>query len=205
RVLVFDSSFNPPTNAHAALARAPLNVAGGSADTTLLLLSVTNADKAPKPGDATPEQRLEMMQLMAQELGEDVAVAAIDAPTFVGKARALRSLGAAQLAFSLGADTLTRLVKPSYYGSEEAMHKALRAFFNDDSARVVCAHRDAEPVPNAAQEYIDAGSVALVNLGERAEGVSSSAVRAKIAQGDESWREMVSSSIVRYILQHGLY
>ena len=49
-ISVLDSSFNPPTNAHAALARAPLDALGEQPDATLLLLSVTNADKAPKPG-----------------------------------------------------------------------------------------------------------------------------------------------------------
>lgn len=105
----------------------------------------------------------------------------------------------------MGADTLTRLMKASYYGSEEAMHAALRGFFHDDGARVVCAHRDAEPVPSAAREYIEEGVVALVELGEDAQGVSSSAVRAKIARGDESWKDMVSASIAQYILSEKLY
>lgn len=69
-----------------------------SYDAHLLLLSVTNAEKVLKPGDAGPEQRLEMMQLFAKELqssGVDhsagnLAVAVIDEPTFVGKSRQLR-------------------------------------------------------------------------------------------------------------------
>jgi nicotinamide-nucleotide adenylyltransferase len=107
RLSVLDSSFNPPTLAHAALAMlappnhtedsgsisSPLN----SYDAHLLLLSVTNADKARRPGDAGLEQRLEMMTLLAKELqpsgvgysASNVAVAAIDEPTFVGKARQL--------------------------------------------------------------------------------------------------------------------
>ncbi|EJD49540.1 Nucleotidylyl transferase [Auricularia subglabra TFB-10046 SS5] len=208
RVLVLDASFNPPTKAHLALARTPIDSNGTPADATLLLLSVTNADKRPKPGDATPEQRLEMMRILANELGEPVAVAAIDAPTFVGKAHALRSLGATQLSFAMGTDTLVRLLNSKYYGdSTDAMHSALRSFFHGDHARVLCAHRDGEPVPESAREYMnaDANFVSLVELGETAEGVSSSEVRASIARGDSVWRNMVSSSIAQYILHEGLY
>ncbi len=50
-----------------------------------------------KPGDAGLEQRLEMMELLAKEPqssevdhSDNIAVAAIDEPTFVGKARQLR-------------------------------------------------------------------------------------------------------------------
>ena len=85
------------------------------------------------------------------------------------------------------------------------MHTALRAFFQADGARVACAHRDAEPAPDGAREYIDGGFVSLIDLGERADGISSSTVRAKIARGDASWKDMVSSSMAQYILQHGLY
>src|SRR6202034_4536849 len=63
----------------------------------LLLLSVRNADKALKPGDATYLQRLDMMTLLAKDIYDkdapaydaNVAVAIIDEPTFVGKAAAL--------------------------------------------------------------------------------------------------------------------
>jgi len=58
---------------------------------------VTNAGRALRPGDAGLEQRLEMMILLAKELqlsgvghsAGNVAVAAIDEATFVGKSRQL--------------------------------------------------------------------------------------------------------------------
>ncbi|KAI0663915.1 hypothetical protein C8Q70DRAFT_953719 [Cubamyces menziesii] len=80
-------------------------------DARLLLLSVRNADKQLKPGDATYEQRIEMMVLLAHDLARsharnvgavredfsestphepNVAVAIIDEPTFVGKSAILR-------------------------------------------------------------------------------------------------------------------
>jgi nicotinamide-nucleotide adenylyltransferase len=74
-------------------------------DAKLLLLSVRNADKTLKSGDATYEQRLEMMYLLSKDISasvsqlpEDksesahanVAIAIVDEPTFVGKAVVLR-------------------------------------------------------------------------------------------------------------------
>ena len=105
RISVLDSSFNPPTLAHLALARSkpPESTAQTDYDARLLLLSVRNADKAPpKAGEPTYEQRLEMMTLLAKELKEvpiessssqttqNVAVAIIDEPTFVRKSAVLR-------------------------------------------------------------------------------------------------------------------
>ncbi|KAI1797022.1 Nucleotidylyl transferase [Ganoderma leucocontextum] len=118
QISVLDSSFNPPTLAHIALANtlppppqdAPPTQAPHDFDARLLLLSVRNADKLLKPGDATYEQRMEMMVLLAQELAHprarnipsahpapsqpiarepNVAVAIIDEPTFVGKSAVL--------------------------------------------------------------------------------------------------------------------
>lgn len=79
RISVLDSSFNPPTLAHRALASVTLPPHLGSEDypssadevdfdARLLLLSVRNADKALKPTDATYVQRLEMMVLLAKDM-----------------------------------------------------------------------------------------------------------------------------------------
>ena len=118
RVAVLDSSFNPPTRAHLALA---LLATPDTCDSTLLLLSVRNADKQLKSGDAPHIERLEMMshfaddlarvqieanwypiptcapvspsssepQPPAQNLWPVVVTAAIDEPTFVGKSTIL--------------------------------------------------------------------------------------------------------------------
>ncbi|KAF8656193.1 hypothetical protein AX16_002631 [Volvariella volvacea WC 439] len=114
QIMVFDSSFNPPTKAHLALANHPRPRSqraagdGKDYDAKLLLLSVRNADKTLKPGDASYIQRLEMMSLLARDVtqrnqdavsetgGEsvepaNVAVAIIDEPTFVGKSSILRA------------------------------------------------------------------------------------------------------------------
>ncbi|KAI0671459.1 hypothetical protein C8Q78DRAFT_1189019 [Trametes maxima] len=114
-VSVLDSSFNPPTLAHLALANTPpppSSTAQGpphvhACHARLLLLSVRNADKLPKPGDATYEQRIDMMVALARDLNRpspphahepNVAVAIIDEPTFVGKSPVLLAFLAHRIA-----------------------------------------------------------------------------------------------------------
>lgn len=172
RISVLDSSFNPPTLAHLALAKSkpPLALPGidsisaaAGYDARLLLLSVRNADKSLKPGDATHSQRVEMMIELAHELEgqsggsvqSNVAVALINEPTFVRKSTVLsQAIGerlaskpspALQLTFLLGFDTLERLFDPRYYGSPDSMLQSIRSFLSDppsgEGSRVVCAHR----------------------------------------------------------------
>ncbi|KAI1445808.1 Nucleotidylyl transferase [Annulohypoxylon stygium] len=84
RLLVLDSSFNPPTLAHQQMALSALSeyrqAASGSSNNgndklrVLLLLAINNADKAPKP--AAFPQRLAMMYIFAQDLLASTTVAA---------------------------------------------------------------------------------------------------------------------------------
>ncbi|KAI0707164.1 hypothetical protein C8Q76DRAFT_748180 [Earliella scabrosa] len=78
-ISVLDSSFNPPTLAHLALANLRPSQATPNPSATpsplpddfdarLLLLSVRNVDKQLKPRDAIFEQRMEMMVLLAHDL-----------------------------------------------------------------------------------------------------------------------------------------
>ncbi|ETW83294.1 hypothetical protein HETIRDRAFT_409165, partial [Heterobasidion irregulare TC 32-1] len=141
RISVLDSSFNPPTRAHLALASLPHYSQSAPSDSSseydarLLLLSVRNADKHLKLGDATHVQRMEMMLLLAHDIRDNnTAVAIIDEPTFVGKSTALiaflRShllqlslsppasvVSSIELSFVQGFDTLERLLSPRYYDS----------------------------------------------------------------------------------------
>ncbi|KAG6373400.1 hypothetical protein JVT61DRAFT_6549 [Boletus reticuloceps] len=173
-ISVLDASFNPPTLAHLALANSfpPLShqrslapsAPAESYDARMLLLSVRNADKVLKPGDATFVQRLEMMRLLSHDMrsietsessggfpqiSDNVAIAIVDEPTFVGKSTVLlhflkKRLAAVvessnspnstsikrdasypfpspKLTFFLGFDTLIRLFSPRYYPSEQVM------------------------------------------------------------------------------------
>lgn len=124
-ISVLDSSFNPPTLAHLALANTPFPQCfrkspqdSGSFHAKLLLLSVRNADKSLKPSDATYAQRLDMMVSLARDSplesdppslhhdlkdephssdSPNIAVGIIDEPTFVGKSHILQEFLRAKL------------------------------------------------------------------------------------------------------------
>ncbi|CAE6519450.1 unnamed protein product [Rhizoctonia solani] len=183
QISVLDSSFNPPTNAHAALAFQ-------SADSSrLLLFSVSNVDKTPKKGDATSVQRLEMIVALAEHLGGDVGVGAVNEPTFVGKSTILREcLGTAnepKLTFLMGWDTITRFFAPRYYPSPSAMVSKLRTFFNDERSSLVCARRGSHPDSEEegflhseyVREFYDGGRIKIVDLDSQVRDISSTDVR----------------------------
>ncbi|KAI0303585.1 hypothetical protein B0F90DRAFT_1707174 [Multifurca ochricompacta] len=215
RITVLDSSFNPPTLSHRALALLP--AADSAADARLLLLSVRNADKTPRPGDASPSQRVEMMVRLAGDV--NAAVALVDAPTFIHKAERLRTAlpAGAQLSFVQGIDTLERFLSPQYYGdgSLETMHAALRRFFapEGDDARLVCARRAMGPadlrgesvIIEAAQEWLQADRISIVDIDSELQTFSSSEVRAKVRARDDSWRRMVPDVIADYIEEQNLF
>jgi nicotinamide-nucleotide adenylyltransferase len=205
-IAVFDSSYNPPTRAHFAISLTSFPLAGLSSTSLeirqhdgqseeedpytarLLLLSARNVDKTLKPGDATFDQRIEMMHLQALDMEErsttsrsaekdasagNVAVAALNHPTFVGKSdillrwfreRRLAELGideskdspTIRLTFLIGTDTLTRLFIPKYYEPSptlgSTMQDHLRKFFTTDNSDIVVAHRGASPKARAEEE-----------------------------------------------------
>ena len=251
-VLVLDSSFNPPTLAHLALANTrpppkkhtkPFDVP--DYDAKLLLLSVRNADKSMKPQDASYLQRLEMMSLLAQDVlpkgdASNVAVAIIDEPTFVGKSACLQSffkarflaLAAArpspttydtQLTFSLGLDTLERLVQPHYYPSQSYMIESLRKFLSPgpdgDDSYIVCARRvpsksslhqtsDSSLTLTPAQEFIASERITLIDIDEDLRSYSSSEVRdvlARLGVDSSGWKKLVTARVADYIVSEKLY
>jgi hypothetical protein len=135
--------------------------------------SLARKRRVQLPGDATFDQRIEMMHLQAldmeerraaaQAVGEDsscknVAVAALNHPTFVGKSdillrwfreRRMAELGfknadetpSIRLTFLIGTDTLTRLFIPKYYEPSSTlgrnMSDHLRKFFTTDNSDIV--------------------------------------------------------------------
>jgi nicotinamide-nucleotide adenylyltransferase len=214
-VTVLDSSFNPPTLAHRALALLP--VASSPTDARLLLLSVRNADKVPRPGDASPVQRVEMMVRLAHEV--NAAVGLVDAPAFVHKAEILRAAlpAGVQLTFVQGIDTLERFLAPRYYGdgSITAMHAALRRFFapDGDNSRIICTRRVVElanpqgesAILEAAREWVEANRINIVDIDNELQTFSSSEVRAKVRAKDSYWRQMVPNGIAEYIEEHNSY
>ncbi|KAI9170890.1 Vacuolar protein sorting-associated protein [Paramyrothecium foliicola] len=142
-LIVLDSSFNPPTTAHAQMARSALQAAEGPRR-LMLLLAVNNADKAPKP--ASFPQRLALMEAFGRELldglrneetGDTVADPSEDRglqidlgvttlPYFHDKSLAITESGfygseaeerqEPTQVFLAGFDTLVRIFNPKYYG-----------------------------------------------------------------------------------------
>ena len=236
RLSVLDSSFNPPTLAHLALANSPPVGDAVEYDAKLLLLSVRNVDKLQKPTDATLIQRLNMMFLHAQDMDlaladspSNVAIAVVDEPTFVGKSSALLAFlhkhlqglnpplsnpdVTIHLTFLQGFDTLQRLFSTQYYPSETSMLASLRHFFSaeGDNSTVVCAwrgdgrkERAFESLP-LSREFVDAGRIVMLEIGERNHNLSSTKVRDLRRKGDEEWKRVVSARIASYIELQGLY
>lgn len=99
-ITVLDSSFNPPHAAHVALAESAASLrsaGGGGGDLSvarLLAFTVTNVDKDLDPRDL--HHRLELIRALAVDLEanaawDNVAVAVLDAATFVKKAEILNA------------------------------------------------------------------------------------------------------------------
>ncbi|KDN50715.1 hypothetical protein RSAG8_01213, partial [Rhizoctonia solani AG-8 WAC10335] len=189
QISVLDSSFNPPTNAHAALASQPT-----APNPRLLLLSISNVDKVPKKGDAASVQRLEMMVALAERLGDEVGVGAVNEPTFVAKSTILREcLDTAELTFLMGWDTITRFFAPRYYPSPQAMMliNVPHGMGHDnpvlctERSSLICARRGSHPDTEEeeflrseyVQEFYDAGKIRIVDLDEKVRDISSTDVR----------------------------
>ncbi|SJL09787.1 uncharacterized protein ARMOST_13168 [Armillaria ostoyae] len=175
KVLILDSSFNPPTLAHLALARC-----GNDYDARILMLSTTNADKKLAPGDATLAQRQSMMAL----LGFHIAV--IDEPTFVGKARRLHAeMPSASWNFVMGWDTVERSRARIVYAP-----RAGSGGIDVWTAAEWVGARD-KVVPAAISDEFLARS--------------STAVRNAIKSGNGTWRDKVPLAIAEYIDKERLY
>ncbi len=174
-IAVLDSSFNPPTLAHRGIALSPALLAEeGQYDAHLLLFSCRNADKGTgKAGDATPVQRAEMMQILAQDLEKtlsekslpcNVAVAFVEPPLMMTKstlchehiARVFREqeqdLPPIRLHWQAGMDTLERFFALRYYDSREAFLESSRHFFEVERTTFVAATRAQASLPGKAME-----------------------------------------------------
>ncbi|GAB0138092.1 hypothetical protein EsDP_00006337 [Epichloe bromicola] len=134
-LVVLDSSFNPPTRAHAQMAKSAMESAGPGAR-LLLLLAVNNADKGAGPGGLAP--RLGMMEGFARELarggggggGDDaeIDVAVTKGALFHEKARSIAASGVygdgdgdgdgVRQVYLCGFDTVIRIFDPRYYGDD---------------------------------------------------------------------------------------
>lgn len=133
RILVLDSSFNPPHLAHYTLAKEALKFkysdieTGKSESSLLLLLSVKNADKVLET-PASFDHRLNMMLLMAHYLEKNldvhVSIGLTNHAKFVDKSVSIinylkeyfaSDYHSMKLTFAVGFDTLIRILDPNYY------------------------------------------------------------------------------------------
>lgn len=137
RILVLDSSFNPPTRAHhglltTAIQQYPPDFFNGH----LLLFAMRNVDK--QLSGASVLQRVQMMEIVARQQ-PNTAVAVTQYGRFIDKAQCLQQWiqEPAELYFIVGYDTITRLLDQSYY--DVPVQQALDPFFQ--SCRLVCADR----------------------------------------------------------------
>ncbi|KAK0204929.1 Nucleotidylyl transferase [Desarmillaria ectypa] len=197
KVLILDSSFNPPTLAHLALA-----LCGNDYDARILMLSTTNADKKLAPGDATLAQRQSMMALLG------LPITVIDEPTFVGKARRLHSeMPSATWDFVMGWDTVERVFAEKYYTGKD-MTAELRGFFFESRARILYAPRVGAggiDVWATVERVGGREKVVPAAISDEFAAYSSTAVRNAIKFGKGTWRDKVPPVIAEYIDKERLY
>lgn len=171
---ILDSSFNPPSTAHLALATTALKQHAPTEPgpyRLLLLFSTHNADKAPSP--ASFVQRIALMAAFAQDLSRSLhsAAAPLDTdlsdisidigltkePYYSDKSAAIT---AATPSFYpsrpchvhlVGYDTLIRFCNPKYYPNSKPPLGALKPFFDaGHKLRVTQRPRDAKDASSDA-------------------------------------------------------
>jgi nicotinamide-nucleotide adenylyltransferase len=175
----------------------------------LLLLSVNNADKAPKP--ASFEQRLCMMECFGREfLGEtagsevQVDIGVTTRPYFTDKAVVIAESDFyggmhAEYVFLAGFDTMIRIFDGKYYKAGGGMRQALDPFFEkcrlrittrpdnkwgstEDQSAYLEKLRDPEGEFAAGGGNVDWIERVEMVTGEEGDGVSSSAARDKVKE-----------------------
>jgi nicotinamide-nucleotide adenylyltransferase len=233
-LVILDSSFNPPSKAHFALALTALS-RSKSPSRLLLLLGTKNADKhAPTP--ATPLHRLAMLLMFATDLhdtlssGTDevpVDIGLVNIPYFADKAAAIEQTKPAIYAEGtrqihvMGYDTIVRLLAPRYYAQFNPPLSALEPLFGRAHEALVVLRPDGE---SSVEEQMDkvrgliTGKLtkegfkdewqALVDMVESkdAAGISSTEVR-KAAEAHE-WdvvESMCTPSVAAWIRDQGLF
>jgi len=179
RLGVFPGTFNPPTVAHLALARAALAEVGE-------VLFVLPRSFPHKPyRDTTLEQRLELLAA-ALEGASLFSMAVADGGLFIEIARECRKIypPPVRLSFVCGRDAAERVAGWDY-GRRGAWQEMLQEF------DLLVAPRAGESRPEAGDGLALAGTLA-VDPGWAT--VSASEVRRRIAAGD-AWEHLVPAEI----------
>ncbi|QRW17711.1 Type 1 phosphatases regulator YPI1 [Rhizoctonia solani] len=203
-ISVLDSSFNPrPTR------MPPWPLSRLSYPSHQAQAAAPSLHKQRGQGSQTrrcdPEQRLEMMVALAQKLGQDVAVGAVNEPTFVGKSEILREhcsdTGKPELTFLMGWDTIVRFFAPRYYPSPSQMLSKLRTFFNEEGSSIVCARRGSHP-DTEEEEFLRPRKIKITDLDQSVRDISSTDVRKGTIETAERY---CSKEVVEIIKREQLY
>lgn len=231
---VLDASFNPPHLAHAKLVKLALEHyahIGSQAISILFLLATNNADKSAQ--DITSlARRLDMMQLLAQDILDSSPLQSISLgitkhARFVDKLHALNSLNhGTTYTFLIGFDTLVRILDPKYYDPNIPLAQSLLPLMDNASFLVLSRRPDSvSNTPQAMDADIDnqvrfvdqlrrgnipglpaswADKIHVIEATADTDQVSSSAARKLSSQG-ESTNAIVSDRIAAYIKEYKLY
>ncbi|OAQ69708.1 cytidylyltransferase family protein [Pochonia chlamydosporia 170] len=219
-LIILDSSFNPPTKAHAQMASSAITHAGPNAR-LMLLLAVNNADKAAVP--ASFAQRLAMMEGFARDLHDsagqntEIDVAVTTMPFFHEKARVVAEsgvYGSAEQVFLCGFDTLIRIFNAKYYGG--GMKEALGPFFGRARVRVVMRPDDEWGGRDEQVKYVEGLEGMLGDVGgeewarrvemvDGVEGVVSSSMVRALVRRDGDVDALVGGEVRAWIEGEGLY
>ena len=217
KILVLDSSFNPPTRAHEALLDQAYILFQPTL--TLAMFTTNNADKGLITSTSILHHRQQMMQRMHHHLHSSSVQCLLTtaATRFIDKLAFIQQHfheHVNTVGFILGMDTLTRFFDPKYYiptnspttsftheQQHQAMANALRPFFQH--ALLLVADRTGHPRPHSLPDY---ARVQYFSIGSHLEHVSSTRVREYFQLGKlEQARQLVSDRIFEYILHNRLY
>jgi len=234
RVLILDSSFNPPHFGHAALVKKSIlyrfpeksNVSTSTINrkSVLLLLSLKNADK--KSADLRNyAERLDMIQLLASHISADYGIACsiglTDKSLFAEKINAISeelNKPEVKYTFLLGFDTLVRLLDPKYYPGQ-SVSSALKPLFSNSDCFIL-SRDDKKYTQEEQRKYVQRfespDSKIAISSGltrhlylEKGDGpslsISSSEIRSLIESRKEDWKKYTYFDIADYIVENDLY
>lgn len=210
RILVLDSSFNPPTKAHAKLLQTSLKTYPPNFfDGSLLLFSTNNVDKSLTGANVL--QRAQMMELVSLEFA-DTAVGFTPHGRFMDKAKYIHSWFTEnysnrqlELYFIVGFDTMIRLLDPKYYNGK-TVKESLTPFFK--SCHLICADRGVEDVNFWIETYKTFGETLIkrIQLDPITSQFSSTSARDAIYQNNtDQINKILDPNIIDFVNENKIY
>jgi nicotinic acid mononucleotide adenylyltransferase len=189
RIGILAGSFNPPTIGHLGLASTAKE--SFNLDRVVFTLSRVTVDKEQAEG-LVLEDRLLLMSLLAAQV-EWASVAVVNRGLYFEQARAFRSLlgNRARISFIVGMDKLIQIFDPHYYQDRDA---ALRVLLTE--AQLLVATRgdlgmsDLEALLSRSENEPYRDRVFPLSLPNELKGVSSSALRAAVVNGEAARGEV---------------